>query len=145
MHPTDDVDTNSHLPATVPLTSVNSLYVLGALVYLSQAADWGPHPRWCSSSWSHHLQIPQTHPFGPLWSTGNKEKQTHIKLANKDQFRNKRFPILLQNWHKHGLRLAPPHPPWSDMMRCQGFNESGWHSSPEQLSQWSYTSFRTWL
>lgn len=124
MDPIENVDTRSHLSETVPVSCVNPEYSVGALVYLSQGADWGPHPHWCSSSWSHHLQIPQTHPFGPLWSTSKKKhKRTNSKLVNTDQFPDKWWQILSQHWREHGPRLAPPHPSWSKMMWwCKWFN-----------------------
>lgn len=42
-------------------------------IHLCQWADWGPRRHWYSSSWSHHHQTPQTHPFGPLWSPVKEE------------------------------------------------------------------------
>lgn len=45
MNTIDDVDTKSHLSETVQVSSVNAIHAVGGLVYLSQVADWGPHPR----------------------------------------------------------------------------------------------------
>lgn len=80
MLPTDDVETTTHFSETALCPCPLEMLLCCTWAYLCQVADWGPHRRWCSSSWSHHLQIPQTHPFGPLWLTGKEKNKKRLRL-----------------------------------------------------------------